>query len=173
MKMSWGPTGGQQTIKAYSENSDNIATIAYTQERFRVQYLPPWDGSKLRVILCFLMVWQLSDFSIFGVQDTALKQHTDRLQSAVDMASRLQRNEETALKDRMEMVRTCIHKACVCMCVYVCVYVSVSVCVCVYLCVCVCLLRPEGRGSARGGGGLSHCFLKLVILGNQNGLKDP
>lgn len=52
------------------------------------------------------------------MQDTALQQHTERLQSTIDMARRLQRNEETTLKDRMEMVctvtllaslRVCLH----------------------------------------------------------------
>ena len=38
------------------------------------------------------------------MQDTALRQHTERLQGALDMARKLQRNEETTLKDRMEMV---------------------------------------------------------------------
>lgn len=42
-----------------------------------------------------------------------MQQHTERLQSAVDMARRLQRNEETTLKDRMEMVCTFILCACV------------------------------------------------------------
>ena len=37
-------------------------------------------------------------------QDTALQQHAERLQSALDMARKIQRNEETSLKDRMEMV---------------------------------------------------------------------
>ncbi|KAL3153835.1 hypothetical protein ABBQ32_013411 [Trebouxia sp. C0010 RCD-2024] len=40
-----------------------------------------------------------------NAQDTALQQHTERLQGAVDMARKLQRNEETTLKDRMEMVQ--------------------------------------------------------------------
>lgn len=52
------------------------------------------------------------------MQDTALKQHTERLQSAVDMARRLQRNEETALKDKMEMVCTFTHLASLCLCLY-------------------------------------------------------
>lgn len=55
------------------------------------------------------------------VQDTALQQHTERLQSAVDMARKLQRNEETTLKDRMEMVCTFRHNACACVCVFLCV----------------------------------------------------
>lgn len=61
------------------------------------------------------------------MQDTALQQHTDRLQSAVDMARRLQRNEETALKDRMEMVRTFIHNAFVFLPVYVCACVHLEI----------------------------------------------
>lgn len=39
------------------------------------------------------------------VQDAVLKQHTERLANAVDMARTLQRNEETLLKDKVETVR--------------------------------------------------------------------
>lgn len=38
-------------------------------------------------------------------QDAVLKQHTERLANAVDMARTLQRNEETLLKDKVETVK--------------------------------------------------------------------
>ena len=38
------------------------------------------------------------------MQDQVLKQHTDRLENAVNMARALQRNEETLLKDRIAAV---------------------------------------------------------------------
>ena len=40
------------------------------------------------------------------MQDDALKQHSERLACAIDMARTLQRNEDTLQKDRMETVRT-------------------------------------------------------------------
>ena len=43
------------------------------------------------------------------MQDEVLKQHTDRLENAVNMACALQRNEETLLKDRIAAVSLDAH----------------------------------------------------------------
>ena len=55
--------------------------------------------SSLWVVVFALTLQQCCDVHTWRVQDTALQQHTERLQSALDMARRLQQNEETTLKD--------------------------------------------------------------------------
>lgn len=54
-----------------------------------------------------LQYWALHSAKccVFCAQDAVLKQHTERLANAVDMARTLQRNEETLLKDKVETVR--------------------------------------------------------------------
>ena len=54
-----------------------------------------------------LQYWALHSVQccVSCVQDAVLKQHTERLANAVDMARTLQRNEETLLKDKVETVR--------------------------------------------------------------------
>ena len=76
--------------------------------------------SSLWVVVFALTLQQCCDVHTWRVQDTALQQHTERLQSALDMARRLQQNEETTLKDRMEMVSKRLTSLYVCL--YVCVH---------------------------------------------------